>query len=110
MKEALKNCSSEPKITVGLTISPSLLVEARKRNLNLSRILEQALQSIFDYILPKNASEASIYQGNSSEFLTRGSFQKETLECRGPGLNRRQPGLQLRPQSRKVTGSSALPG
>ena len=38
------------------------------------------------------------------------AYAKLTWWCRGPGLNRRQLGLQLRPQSRKVIGSSALPG
>ena len=40
----------QPRKTVGLTINPRLLEEARKRNLNLSRIFEQALASILEYI------------------------------------------------------------
>ena len=33
----------QAKITVGLTIEPALLAQARNRNLNLSKIFEQAL-------------------------------------------------------------------
>jgi RNase P protein component len=56
------------KKTVGITIPINMVERARKRNLNISRITEEALSSILDYIQP---SESSI-------FLTRGSFQKET--------------------------------
>lgn len=38
----VKSRKEEAKTTVGLTIKPSLLAEARKRNLNISRIYEQA--------------------------------------------------------------------
>ena len=55
----VKSHRKEAKTTVGLTISPSLLAEARNRNLNLSRILEQALQSILDYVQPQTETESS---------------------------------------------------
>lgn len=45
----VKSHKKEPRITVGLTITPSLLAEARNRNLNLSRIFEEALKSILEY-------------------------------------------------------------
>lgn len=32
--------------TIGITIKPHLITEARKRNLNISKICEQALESI----------------------------------------------------------------
>jgi len=48
----------QPKITVGITIKPSLLAEARKRNLNISRICEQALLSIINYIQPQNETQS----------------------------------------------------
>ena len=68
----VKRRRKTPRKTVGITLSPSLIEEARKRNLNISRICEQALQSILEYIPNKNEAESSKY------FLTRGSFQKET--------------------------------
>ena len=49
--EAMKN---EKKVTVGITLSPYLIEEARKRNLNISQITEQAPLSIIDYIPNQN--------------------------------------------------------
>ena len=40
----------EPRKTVGITLPLSLIEEARKRNLNISRICEQALQSVLEYM------------------------------------------------------------
>ena len=62
----------QPRKTVGLTINPRLLEEARNRNLNLSRIFEQALGSILEYIPQESQTE------NSISFLSRGSLPKET--------------------------------
>ncbi len=62
----------EPKITVGITLRANILEEARKRNLNISKVCEQALQSIIDYIQPETRTESSI------TFLSRGSFPKES--------------------------------
>ena len=49
----------QAKITVGITISPHILAEARNRNLNLSRICEQALGAILDYIPQENTTKSS---------------------------------------------------
>ena len=38
------------KKTVGITLPLNLIERARKRNLNISRITEQALSSILDYL------------------------------------------------------------
>ena len=76
------------KTTVSLYLSKKLVGKARKHGLNLSRVMENALTSILDYLEVQNAE---INSTDSSLFLSRGSFLKE---CRGPGLNRRQPGLQ----------------
>ena len=54
------------------------------------KLIEQALSSILDYLDAQNP-ETSSYEG--SAFLNKLSFPKKVL-CRGPGLNRRQPGLQ----------------
>jgi post-segregation antitoxin (ccd killing protein) len=69
----------EAKTTVGITISPRILAEARERNLNISRICEQALTSILEYYPHENETE-------SSKFLSSGSFQKETLGRGCPSL------------------------
>jgi hypothetical protein len=58
--------------TVGITISPHIIAEARNRNLNISRICEQALASILDYLPPLEQTESSI------SFLNRRSFPKES--------------------------------
>ena len=59
------------KTTVSLHISKKTVERARFHNLNLSRISEQALISVLDYLEPQN--------NKSSEFLDRNSFQKEVL-------------------------------
>ena len=88
----------QAKITVGITISPQILAEARNRNLNISRICEQALQSILDYIQPETQTE-------SSEFLSPGSFVKKE-EGRGRDLN---PGARLhRPIGYQATSPRPL--
>ena len=68
----VKSRKKKLKKTVGITISPRLLAEARKHKLNISRITEQALASILEYIRKENESESSKY------FLSRGSFLKES--------------------------------
>ncbi len=57
--------------TVGTTLSQSLVKTARKRNLNMSRVTEQALNSIIDYLETQNKTE-------SSKFLNSRSFVKES--------------------------------
>jgi post-segregation antitoxin (ccd killing protein) len=77
----------EARRTVGLTINPRLLEEARNRNLNLSRIFEQALQSILEYIPQEKQTE-------SSEFLSPGSFLKK--EAGPTGIEPAAYGLRVR--------------
>ena len=62
---------SSQKTTVGIFLSKKTVERARFHNLNLSRIAEQALISILDYLEPPN--------NKSSDFLDRNSFQKEVL-------------------------------
>ena len=62
----------EAKKTVGITISPILLEQARKHKLNISKICEQALTSILEYLAQQNKTESSI------SVLNRRSFQKES--------------------------------
>jgi hypothetical protein len=62
---------TKKKTTVSLYLSKKIVERARFHNLNLSRVAEQALISILDYLEPQNH--------RSSEFLDRNSFQKEIL-------------------------------
>ena len=86
--------NKQARKTVGITLLLSLLVEAKNRNLDTSRITEQALLSILEYYPRQNKNEILNSACGSIDFLSSGSFLKENDWCRGPGLNRRQPGLQ----------------
>jgi len=59
------------KKTVGITLPEKLVKRARKHNLNLSRIAEQALISILDCLETQNLQKGS-------GFLSAGSFLKES--------------------------------
>ena len=63
------------KTTVSLYLSRNLVKKARKHKLNLSKITEQALTSILDYLETQNNEKITT---ESSNFLSRGSFQKES--------------------------------
>ena len=67
------------KRTVGMTLSTDLVKKARKHKLNISRITEQALTSIIDYLETQNQT--------SSKFLGEASFLKKVLWSRGWELN-----------------------
>ncbi len=87
----------QAKKTVGITLSPYLIDEAKKRNLNISKIAEQALASILEYIPKESETE-------SSKFLTEGSFLKETsclgsLARWGIALVRRWSRVQIPPEA-----------
>jgi hypothetical protein len=88
--------TTENKTTVSLYLEKSLVERAKKQGLNISRVTEQALSSIIDYM------ELQFRQTSSNLSLSRGSLsqEREILMCRGQGLNLRQLGLQ----------PSALPG
>ncbi len=63
---------TETKTTVSLYLDMKIVERARNRKLNLSRVTEQALSSILDYLDTQN-------QQTSSEFLSTGSFLKESV-------------------------------
>ena len=63
---------TETKTTISLYLDRNLVEKARNRSLNLSRIAEQALSSILDYLETQN-------EHASSGFLSTGSFQKESV-------------------------------
>ena len=62
---------TKDKTTVGIYLPKILVKKARRNGLNISRISERALSSILDYLDTQNTEE-------SSEFLSRGSFLKES--------------------------------
>jgi hypothetical protein len=68
--------------SVGITINPQVLEDARNRALDVSRICYQDLSSILACIPPETQTESSI------NFLTRGSFPKETRAGRSAWYDR----------------------
>ena len=62
---------TEIKTTVSLYLNRKLVERARNRRLNLSRVAEQALSSILDYLEPQNKER--------NHFLGKASFGKEVL-------------------------------
>jgi hypothetical protein len=60
------------KTTVSLYLNRKLVEKARNHRLNLSRITEQALSSILDYLEAQNVEK-------TSGFLGKASFPKEGL-------------------------------
>jgi hypothetical protein len=75
---------TETKTTVSLYLNKILIEKARIHKLNMSRITEQALSSILDYLETQNKE-------TSSEFLSPGSFQKK-VETGPPGIEPGTPG------------------
>ena len=73
---------TETKTTVSLYLSKDLVKSAKICNLNLSRVTEQALSSILDYMQSSNIKS---YQ-NSSVFLSTGSFPKESVRVPRAGF------------------------
>ena len=51
----------EPRKTVGITLPPKLIEEVRKKGLNISRICEEALKSVLEYLPSQNKNENSKY-------------------------------------------------
>ena len=67
----ISHSSSKEKMTVGVYLPKNLVERARNRRLNLSRVTEQALSSILDYLEPQN--------NQKTRFLGKASFGKEVL-------------------------------
>jgi hypothetical protein len=89
---------TEKKTTVSLYLSKKVVEKARFHKLNLSRVSEQALISILDYLETLNRQ--------SSDFFNERSFLKESSWCGrrdlNPGSRLGKPGsylARLRPQS-----------
>ncbi len=60
------------KKTVSITLPQILIERVRNYGLNISRVTENALLSILDFLETQNVE-------GSSEFLSTGSFQKESV-------------------------------
>ena len=84
------------KTTVSLYLNRKVVEKARNHRLNLSRITEQALSSILDYLEAQNRSE-------SSKFLGEASFPKKV---QGAGSSVR---IEHHPPKVGVVGSNPTP-
>ena len=73
----------QPKKTVGITLPTYIIEESRNKNLNIRRITEQVLLSILEYYPQETRTESSI------NFLSRGSFPKESRARSSVRLERR---------------------
>jgi post-segregation antitoxin (ccd killing protein) len=93
---------NQRKKTVGITLPQNLVKRARKNNLNISRISEQALRSILDYLEAQNRNQ-------SSDFLAKASFPKEGLVVPRAGLEPATTRSSASPSTMRVVESSALP-
>ena len=75
------------KTTVSLYLNRNLVERARKRRLNLSRVTEQALSSILDYLEPQSSQKISVMlnQGSSSKNVewTEGDLNPRLPPCGG---------------------------
>jgi post-segregation antitoxin (ccd killing protein) len=94
----VKRRRKTPRKTVGITLPPKLIEEARKHKLNISRICEQALQSVLEYMeaqkidaQPKQAQNKKESIGNVvSDKVPRAGFEPATTRSsagRSPRLS-----------------------
>ena len=90
------------KKTVGITLPQSIIERTRKHNLNISKITEQALISILDYLEPQNNNQRS-------DFLDIPSFPKEGMVVPRAGLEPATTRSSASPSTMRVVESSALP-
>ena len=90
------------KKTVGITLPQNLVKKARKNNINISRIAEQALISILDYLEPQNNKQSSDSIGNPS-------FPKEGMVVPRTGLEPATTRSSASPSTMFIVESSALP-
>ena len=93
---------TEKKTTVSLYINKKTVERPRFHRLNLSRISEQILLSILDYLEPKNNKQ-------SSGFLDTPSFPKEGLVVPRTGLEPATTRSSASPSTILFVESSALP-
>jgi post-segregation antitoxin (ccd killing protein) len=75
----VKSGRKQAKKTVGITLPRQLLAETREHKLNMSKITEQALNSILEYLAQQNKTESSI------NFLNRRSFPKDISQRKNRG-------------------------
>ena len=99
------NChnKTESKTTVSLYLSRNLVERAKNHRLNLSKITEQALSSILDYLETQNPQ-------TSSDFLGEASFQKEGSVVPRAGFEPATTRSSASPPLQNSNESSALPG
>ena len=92
------NKSNKGKTTVSLYLDKNLVENAKKRGLNLSRVTEQALSSILDYVETQNIqtssnfslSTGSLFPKRESVMVPRAGFEPATTRSsaeRSPRLS-----------------------
>ena len=70
------------KTTVSIYLNRNLVERARNRNLNLSRVTEQALSSILDYLEPQNQ-----YESSKLPYTPFIKLKQTSLNCRISGAS-----------------------
>ena len=97
---------TEVKTTVSMYLDRKLVERARNHRLNLSRITEQALSSILDYMESQNSEESSAFS------LSTGSLfpKRESVVVPRAGFEPATTRSSASPSKAKVFESSALPG
>ena len=85
-----------PKKTVGITLPPKLIEEARKHKLNISRICEQALQSVLEYMETQKINAQTKEAQNKKEGI--GNVVSDTVPRAGfePATTRSSAGRSPR--------------
>ena len=79
--------TSEKKITIGIYVDRKLVERTKKRRLNLSKVTEQALSSILDYLEPQNYQTSPVMLNHSSTLnnveWTEGDLNPRLPPCGG---------------------------
>ncbi len=70
------------KTTVSLYLTKKVVQRARFHNLNLSRIAEQALLSILDYLESQNSEKSSISSDSRGRWWAGPDLNQRPLACK----------------------------
>ena len=92
----VKRQRKTPRKTVGITLPPKLIEEARKKGLNISRICEEALKSVLDYLPSRNLNEKNKWLPNGGSFLKTSSWAGSSAGMNA-ALARRKSRVQIPP-------------
>ena len=96
MKTArVKSRKEQAKKTVGIALSPRFIAEVRKHNLNINRIIEQALTSIVEY--PAHGNESKSSKSRNACSLLRENAGPVVQFGMNAAFARRRPRVQIPP-------------